>query len=230
MYAMALGLGLGCGFGCGSLSSPFLTSYIVGKDLDVKTGFKSLFIFSIGKIISMVILAILVSLLAFNFITEETMILGIKLTSLFNIFMVIMGIMIVKMSINVIKKNKECSCNKSCDVNVIDEINHDIKMDNKEESKRDLIMLFGGGFIYGLTPCLPLITILGICATLSIVSSAMFMLFFAIITCLSPVLLNTVVSGVVNKTMRNELKSDAAYIHVLVGMFLVFFGFIPFIL
>ncbi len=231
MYLLALGLGIGCGFGCGSLSTPFITSYVVGHDLNLKNGFFSMLIFSFGKILSMVVLAVTVSLLTVNFIEPTSTFLNIKLTTYFDFTMVVMGVIIIKRAIKGLRKKIDCnSCSKQSEVTVIDEFKHDQKIEENGVKLKDNLFLFIAGILYGLTPCIPLITILAICSTLSVLNAFALMLFFGIVTCMSPTFINSLIAGILNKNMRRELKASAKYIQIVTGVFSVSFGILPLIL
>ena len=212
MYSLALAMGMGCGIGCGSVATPFLTAYMIGKRKSLKESLKATLIFSLGKIIIMIILGGVTSYIGQTLITETENIFQFDIKLLFNAICILLGSIII---IKNIKKKKGCSsCKGSCSVSV------------KAEEK---IILFGSGIVYGMTPCVPLGSMLLIATGLSVLNGMALLGFFGIVTCISPVIIQSILAGMIGPRMIKDIPDKVHIISILAGCILIYLGINPII-
>lgn len=220
MYSLALAMGLGCGIGCGSVATPFLTAYVIGKRKDLKESLKATLIFSLGKIIIMILLGGISAYVGQALITETKNFFSLDVKLVFNAISVLLGFMIIIK--NVRKKNSCRSCRKHCNENVTVESPKNKLLENKEK-----IMLFGTGIIYGMTPCVPLGSMLLIAAGLPVLEGMMLLGFFGVVTCISPVIIQSIIAGMIAPRMMKELSDKVRYVSILAGGMLIYLGINP---
>lgn len=224
MYIIAITLALGCGIGCGSLISPVLSSYIIGKNLNLKSGLSSLLVFSLGKIISMVLLGILVSIFATNFIDIDSSFYGIPFSNFFSLFIAILG---VKIIYDVIKRNKkkDCVSSKKCDkIDPLTIYKHDKNIKTSYLQIWDYCLLFLSGAAYGITPCVPLVSLLVYCVDLSVLQAVSLMSLFGIVSIISPAIISTIFATLINKGISKDFKGMNLELRFLSGILLLLVG------
>jgi len=221
MYLLALTLGLSCGAGCGSVVTPFMTSYVIGRQKNKKEVFKSMLIFSLGKILIMMILGGLTAAIGQNMIELLGGYVPFHLNYLFNGVMVLFGIYLVYSSLKVRKSCKGCSANAV-------EIEVSGQGYNKK-SIREYIALFVSGVVYGITPCAPLGIMLATVMGKGMAGGALLLGFFGSITCLSPALIQIFIAGLIIPKMKQEIPLKIHWISFVSGCIMIFLGALPWI-
>lgn len=220
MYSLALAMGLGCGIGCGSVATPFLTAYVIGKRKDLKESLKVTLIFSLGKILIMILLGGISAFIGQAVISGSKDLFSLDVKLLFNGISVLLGAMII---IKNARKKKSCrSCRNHCKENVIIGQPKKESLNNKEK-----IMLFVTGIIYGMTPCVPLGSMLLIAAGLSVWEGMMLLGFFGVVTCISPVIIQSIIAGMIAPRMIKDLSDKVRYVSILAGGMLIYLGINP---
>ena len=182
----AISIGLSCGTTCSPIVNSFLTTYVISHSDGTKNGIKCFFLFFLGKILSVVALCVLSSSISMQFINQDGYIGNINLRLIMQILMSIIGIYLL---FNWFKENKCSDCEKC----------------NKKIDKNIPIFLIG--IIYGLTPCAPLILIIGYTFTLPMFYAGITGFIFGIATILSPVLLLILITSVLSKKMKQEIPN-----------------------
>jgi|LGOV01.1.fsa_nt_gb sulfite exporter TauE/SafE len=211
MYSIALAMGLSCGAGCGSVSTPFLTAYVLGKGKTLKSSLLTTLIFSLGKIIVMAILGGLTALIGTELISKDITVFGVELVNLFSYMTLLIGVYLVYRSI----KKKSCqSCSSSSKG-----INLETTKDS--HSLKEIILLFTAGVLYGITPCVPLITMLSMSVSLSILNASLLLAFFGLVTCVTPSIIQNLLAGFLSSNIQMNLKKHYKYITGLAGVILI---------
>lgn len=220
MYLLALTLGLSCGVGCGSVVTPFMTSYVIGKQKSQKDCFKSILVFSLGKILIMMALGAITALIGESAIEVVQIYIPFQLNYLFNVVMVLLGIYIVSKSL----KKKSCSqCTKiSVKIDVPDR-------GYNEKKEKDMVPLFMSGVIYGITPCAPLGIMLTTTIGIGIIKGALLLGFFGLITCLSPAIIQVFIAGLMIPMMKKEIPEKIHWISLFAGCLMICLGALPWI-
>ena len=148
----ALTIGLSCGSGCSPFISLFLSSYIISHSSGTKKAMTTFFSFFIGKVISVVLFCMIASCVGKCFVTENGYIGKINIRLIIQCLLCVIGIvLIIKWIFN--EKNHQCDNCHKCNI--------------KKKNSSNLY-LFLSGLIYGATPCIPMVGILGYCAVLPI--------------------------------------------------------------
>ena len=89
-----------------------------------------------------------------------------------------------------LKKQKKCGGCKEC---------------KKTVGKSGFVPMLAAGLTYGMTPCAPLLPMIGYCFTLPVSLAGVTGVAFSLSSMVSPVLLLVVVTGVLSKKMRKEI-------------------------
>lgn len=97
----------------------------------------------------------------------------------------------------------------------------------KHEDKSGIVPMFAAGLTYGITPCAPLLLMIGYCFTLPVPLAGVTGMTFGLSSMVSPVLLLVVVTGALSKKMRSEIPDAvkwfrlASYLLLMVMPFLL---------
>jgi len=222
MYSVALAMGLSCGAGCGSISTPFLTAYVLGREKGLKSSFLITLIFSLGKIIIMGVLGGLSAYLASTIITKGMILFGLDITKLFSILTLIIGIYLIITSLKSSSKQKKCSscvANNSCKSR--QNYNPTKSSYSKNITLKEFALLFFAGVFYGITPCVPLITMLATATTLTVLEGVLLLSFFGFVTCITPSIIQNIIAGYIAPKMKKELENKYKYITIIAGVILI---------
>lgn len=210
MYLSALAIGLSCSVGCGSVSTPFLTAYVIGKSKNLKSSVLATIIFSLGKIIIMAVLGGLTAFISASILPDNGILFGINLTIIFNIITFIIGFIII---LTAFKKRSYKNCCSGCK-------NYDI-ISSEVFSIKEAISLFFAGAAYGITPCVPFITVLVMAIPLGLWEGVALLSFFGLVTCIAPALIQIFVAGLVTPKIKKDLKKSYKYISLIAGIVLI---------
>lgn len=111
-----------------------------------------------------------------------------------------------------LKKQKKCGGCKEC---------------KKTVGKSGFVPMLAAGLTYGMTPCAPLLLMIGYCFTLSVSLAGVTGVAFSLSSMVSPLLLLVVVTGALSKKMRKEIPNAvkwfrlASYVVLMVMPFLL---------
>lgn len=217
MYSIALAMGLSCGTGCGSVSTPFLTAYVLGRGKTLKSSVFITLIFSLGKIIVMTVMGGLTAFVGTELISKDISIFGIEVVNFFNYMTLLIGVYLVYRSFNK-KSCQSCSC---ADESVM------LETMKKKHSVKEVILLFIAGVLYGITPCVPLITMLSMSISLSVINASLLLAFFGLVTCITPNIIQNLFAGFLSTKIQASLKKKYKYITGLSGVILIVTSLIP---
>ena len=187
----AVTVGLGCGTCCSPIISTFLSTYVVSHSNGVKKGVLSFVSFFAGKLISVTFLCMVAAAISRQFISQDGFIGGFNLRLAAQLAMSGIGaVLAVRWLLEM--KNERPSC-RGC---------HEC---GKLEGKAGVLPMLCAGLTYGFTPCAPLLLMIGYSFTLPVVLAGATGVVFSLASMASPVLLLTVITGVLSKKMRQEI-------------------------
>lgn len=211
-FTTAVSIGLGCGTCCSPIISTFLSTYVVSHSNGVKKGILSFVSFFFGKMVSISLMCTVSALISRQFISESGYIGSFNLRLFSQAAMSVIGAVMVIRWFLELKNQKKCSGCKGC---------------KKEDGKSGFVPMLMAGLTYGMTPCAPLLLMIGYCFTLPASLAGMTGIAFSLSSMVSPVLLLVIVTGVLSKKMGKEIP-DAVKWFRLASYFLLMI--MPFIL
>lgn len=194
MFVMAIttavSVGLGCGTCCSPIISTFLSTYVVSHSGGVKKGVLSFVSFFLGKMVSVSALCMIAALVSRTFISDSGYIGFFNLRLFSQAAMSVIGVILAVRWFLELKKQKKCGGCKEC---------------KKTVGKSGFVPMLAAGLTYGMTPCAPLLLMIGYCFTLPVSLAGMTGIAFSLSSMVSPVLLLVVVTGALSKKMRKEI-------------------------
>ncbi len=186
----AVSVGLGCGTCCSPIISTFLSAYVVSHSGGVKKGVLSFVSFFFGKMVSVSLLCMAAALVSRQFISDSGYIGSFNLRLFSQAAMSVIGVVLAVRWFLELKKQKKCGGCKEC---------------QKTVGKSGFVPMLAAGLTYGMTPCAPLLLMIGYCFTLPVSLAGVTGVAFSLSSMVSPVLLLVVVTGVLSKKMRKEI-------------------------
>ncbi len=199
--ATALSIGLGCGTGCSPAVSIFLSSYVISHGNGVKTGVVSFASFFFGKILSVIALCMMAAAAGRQIIGNDGYIGDINLRLASQLIMSGIGlVMVIRWIRNQRKQKNGCSGCHEC---------------GKKQMQGGIWPMFLAGVTYGLTPCAPLLMMIGYTFTLPVVLAGIVGSVFGMASVASPVLLLAAVSGALSKKMAQEIPKSLKWFQLL---------------
>lgn len=186
----AASVGLGCGTCCSPIISTFLSAYVVSHSGGVKKGVLSFVSFFFGKMASVSLLCMAAALVSRQFISDSGYIGSFNLRLFSQAAMSVIGMVLSVRWFLELKRKKKCGGCKEC---------------KKTAEKSGFVPMFAAGLTYGMTPCAPLLLMIGYCFTLPLPLAGVTGAAFSLSGMVSPVLLLVVVTGALSKKMRKEI-------------------------
>ncbi len=186
----AVSVGLGCGTCCSPMISTFLSTYVASHSGGVKKGVLSFVSFFFGKMVSVSMLCMIAALVSRQFISDSGYIGSFNLQLFSQAAMSVIGIVLAVRWFLELKEQKNCSGCKEC---------------KKTVGKSGFVPMLAAGLTYGMTPCAPLLLMIGYCFTLPVSLAGVTGVAFSLSSMVSPVLLLVVVTGALSKKMRKEI-------------------------
>ncbi|MCC8044517.1 MAG: sulfite exporter TauE/SafE family protein [Clostridiales bacterium] len=188
--ATAVTVGLGCGTCCSPIVSTFLSTYVISHSGGVKRGVFSFVSFFMGKVASVSLLCTISAIVSSSFISDSGYIGSFNLRLFSQIAMSSVGVLLTIRWFLELKKQKKCSDCKACE---------------KPVEKSGTVPMLAAGFTYGMTPCAPLLLMIGYCFTLPVPLAGVTGIVFGLSTMISPALLLVMVTGALSAKMRKEI-------------------------
>lgn len=136
------------------------------------------------------LLYIISALISRKFISESGYIGSFNLRLFSQTAMSVIGMVLVIRWFLKLKKQKKCGGCKDCD---------------KTAGKSGFLPMLATGLTYGMTPCTPLLLMIGYCFTLPVSLAGVTDVTFSLSSMVSPVLLLVVVTAALSKKMRKEI-------------------------
>ena len=216
MFVMALttavSVGLGCGTCCSPIISTFLSTYVVSHSGGVNKGVLSFVSFFFGKMVSVSMLCMIAALFSRQFISDSGYIGSFNLRLFSQAAMSVIGVVLTVRWFLELKRQKKCGGCKEC---------------KKTVGKSGFVPMLAAGLTYGMTPCAPLLPMIGYCFTLPVSLAGVTGAAFSLSSMVSPLLLLVVVTGARSKKMRKEIPDAvkwfrlASYVVLMVMPFLL---------
>ncbi len=206
----AVSVGLGCGTCCSPIISTFLSTYVVSHSGGVKKGVLSFVSFFFGKMVSVSLLCMISALVSRRFISDSGYIGSFHLRLFSQAAMSLIGFILVVRWFLELKNQKKCSGCKEC---------------RKMAGKSGFVPMLAAGLTYGMTPCAPLLLMIGYCFTLPVSLAGITGVAFSLSSMVSPVLLLVVVIGALSKKMGKEISDAVKWFRLASYMVLVVMPF-----
>ncbi len=206
----AVSVGIGCGTCCSPVISTFLSAYVVSHSGGVKKGVLSFASFFLGKMVSVSLLCMISALISRRFISNSGYIGSFNLQLFSQAAMSMVGMVLVIRWFLELKRQKKCNSCKAC---------------GKTAGKSDFVPMLAVGFSYGMTPCAPLLLMIGYCFTLPVSLAGVTGVAFSLSGMVSPVLLLIVVTGVLSKKMGKEIPNAVKWFRLASYMVLMVIPF-----
>ncbi|SFS03328.1 urease accessory protein UreH domain-containing protein [Anaeromicropila populeti] len=213
MMLQAGAVGLGCGTCCSPAISVFLSTYILSRGKGMKKSLFSFATFFLGKIAAVVLLCGIAAVVGQQFIDTNGNIGSFQFRFMLQLVTVGTGMLLVIKWFYDRGKTRSCKSCKGCGT-------------PKRKAGKGELPVFTVGFLYGITPCAPLLMVLGYTAALSPVSAVCAGILFAFATIVTPVLLLVVISGVLSKKIAEEIPGYLEWLRLGCYVALTVFSFI----
>ena len=180
--ASAASVGVTCGAGCGSVAFGFLSSYILSRGRGWLSVFRQTLSFFLGKLLAVMLACGCASVLGTALISAEDTTLSAILHK------AVYAVMLIS-AIALRHEQKEC---RSCS-----------RCSHGEQAAPS----FAVGFAYGLSPCAPLLMVLGYSALLPVFGALILGAVFALASSAVPILLTLSLSGALSSQITKQLGS-----------------------
>lgn len=214
MLAASASTGLTCGVSCGACGTPvvnvFFSSYLLTHSGKLRRSLLSFSGFHLGKMASVTLLCVLISLLGSQIVDASGRVFGVNLQLLvYAAMLVFMAVLIVRWfhSYGSAAAGEECDgCCGGC---------------TQEARKQGgFLPMLLYGCISGFSPCASLLLVLGYASALSAAEAAMVGLCFALANSLLPLLLLVTLTGLLSGEMHREISRKIKYFQL--ATYLVF--------
>ncbi|MBO4299641.1 MAG: hypothetical protein J5998_12685 [Clostridia bacterium] len=191
----AASVGIGCGAGCGSAASAFLTTYVISEGKNMAASVRQVASFYLGKLLAVLLVCAGGSLLGEAFISAESALGGFPLRKLLYVMMLGASVWLLY---GWFRERKGCKACRHCG------------------ASRRLIPTFAVGLAYGLSPCAPLMMVLGYSAMLPLPSALLLGAVFSLASSLVPSVLTMVLSGALSARVAEQLGKALPWFQLLV--------------
>lgn len=205
-------VGLGCGTCCSPIISMFLSTYVISHANSVKKGVLSFVSFFLGKLISVSLLCVTAAVISRQFIAPDGYIGSFNLRLTAQIAMSMVGvIMVVKWIIENTHSHKACGACHSC---------------QNIAGKTGFFPMLVAGLSYGMTPCAPLLMMLGYSFTLPAAVAGAAGIVFSLSSMVSPVLLLVMITGALSKRIIKDIPQHIKWFRLGSYLLLVVMPFV----
>lgn len=206
-------VGFGCGSTCGSSASVFLLSYLVSSEKSGRENTRYTLIFYLGKCIAISLLCILSSIVGSRIITAEMA----ESSFLKHCFPMLVLIASVGMLINLLdrsRKRKGCvSCGKCGAEGTLPYL--------QNTGRFSVWMLLLMGMVYGVTPCAPLLLVLGYAVLLPVYGAICLGLIFSIASCITPGIVVLGLGNFLSKKIMLQIQEQRRHFQAGIYLFLI---------
>jgi hypothetical protein len=214
--SVATSVGLGCGTCCGSSAGILLSGYVMSHARDTRQSLAAFLSFFLGKMAGVAALCLVSSLVGRAVFAEDGLLATTWVDRCLDLLMIGMGVWFLFGWYRETRGDKVCG-NQCRD-------HHRMR-----ESVKDGIhvpALFAAGAGYGITPCAPLVIVMGFCVTLPVGYAFLTGAVFACASIASPLLLVLLLSGILTTHMHREIPGMIRWVRLacylgMVGFFLV---------
>ena len=180
----AASVGIGCGAGCGSAASAFLTTYVLSEGKGFRGSVRQILSFYFGKMLAVLLVCVTGSAIGQAFISADGLFFGFPLRKLLYIVLLAASVWLLY---GWLRERKGCKGCRHCVANV------------------RLVPSLTVGLAYGLSPCAPLMMVLGYAALLSLPEAIGLGVIFSLASSLIPALLTLILSGTLSNKLSGQL-------------------------
>lgn len=217
--SVAVSVGLGCGTCCGSGAGILLSGYVMSHARDTRQSLLAFLSFFLGKVAGVAALCLVASLVGKAAFLQGGPFANGWVERGFDLFIMGMGLWFLYGWYREVRGKKVCG----------DQCRDHHKM---HEAVRDGIRipaLFAAGAGYGITPCVPLVVVASLCATLPVGYAFATGATFACASIASPLLLVLLLSGVLTTHMHKEIPGLLRWLRLACYLGMVVFFLVDFI-
>ncbi len=227
IFSTVLFMGFTCSMGCGTVSMPFLLGSLLGDGGNISDSRKAITIFSIGKVVSLMLMGMLASIFGNIVLTSieglypDITIWVIRIAT----FLLGAKVLYITVKYEFLNKNNDevpsgcssCSgCAKSQECGSSSEIT-EISTEVKTSKS-----YFFAGLLYATIPCGPLLTCLTYASTMNIIWAMLLLGAFGIVNSIIPVFFFASLVGVANNEFRDKSADFLKYIKFSGGLILIY--------
>lgn len=202
--SVATSVGLGCGTCCGSSAGILLSGYVMSHARDTRQSMLAFLSFFLGKIVGVAVLCLVSSLVGRAVFSQGDVLASAWVERAFDLFMVGMGLWFLCGWIREARGQRVCG----------EQCRDHHKMREAMQDGIHVPALFAAGAGYGITPCAPLVIVLGLCVTLPVGYAFVTGAAFACASIASPLLLVLVLSGILTTRMHAEIPGMIRWIRL----------------
>ena len=182
--ASAASVGLSCGAGCGSSASAFLTTYVLSEGRGMRFALRQVLSFYVGKLAAVLLVCLGGAMAGRVLIPLDGTLMGIPLNKVVYAVMLCASVWLL---VDWFRQRKGCAGCRHCGGGL------------------KTVPSFAVGMAYGLSPCAPLLMVLGYAAALTVPAALMLGTVFALASSLIPALLILVLAGTLSTKITTQL-------------------------
>jgi hypothetical protein len=196
--ASAASVGLGCGAGCGSSASAFLSTYVLSEGRGMRFALRQVLSFYAGKLAAVLLVCLGGALAGRALIQSDSALVGVPLSKA--VYAVMLGASVWLLA-GWLRDRKGCAGCRHCG------------------SGLKAVPSFAVGLAYGLSPCAPLLMVLGYAAALTVPAALALGTVFALASSLLPALLILALAGAMSKKITVQLGKALPWFQLTVYVF-----------
>lgn len=199
--ASAASVGLGCGAGCGSSASAFLTTYVLSEGRGMGFAIRQVVSFYLGKLAAVLVVCLGGALVGQTLIQSDGTLLGVSLGKAVYAVMLCAAVWLI---FGWLRDRKGCAGCRHCG------------------GRLKAVPSFAVGMAYGLSPCAPLLMVLGYAAALTVPAALTLGAVFALASSLVPALLILALAGALSTKITAQLGRALPWFQLAVYGFYLF--------
>lgn len=199
--ASAASVGLGCGAGCGSSASAFLTTYVLSEGRGMGFALRQVLSFYLGKLAAVLVVCLGGALVGQTLIQSDGTLLGVSLGKAVYAVMLCAAVWLI---FGWLRDRKGCAGCRHCG------------------GRLKAVPSFAVGMAYGLSPCAPLLMVLGYAAALTVPAALTLGAVFALASSLVPALLILALAGALSTKITAQLGRALPWFQLAVYGFYLF--------
>ncbi len=223
IFSSALFMGLTCSMGCGTVSTPFMLGSLLGDGGSISESRKAITLFSLGKVISLMLMGALASIFGGIVLTYiETLYPDITIW-IIRIATFLFGFKVLYATIKYEflpkKEDAEVSPCASCGGCSGAKTSCSGAIPEKNKTPKSY---FYAGLLYATIPCGPLLTCLTYASTMNLFLAVLLLGLFGIINSLIPVFFFASLVGMANTEFTENSAKFLKYIKLSGGLILIY--------
>ncbi len=196
--ASAASVGLGCGAGCGSSASAFLSTYVLSEGRGMGFAIRQVLSFYLGKLAAVLLVCLGGALVGQAYIFTDGTLLGFPLSKAVYAVMLCAAVWMI---FSWFRDRKGCAGCRHCG------------------GKLKAVPSFAMGMAYGLSPCAPLLMVLGYAAALTVPAALALGTVFALASSIIPALLILALAGALSTKITAQLGKALPWFQLAVYVF-----------